>query len=306
MAPAATDALGVVSSIFASLSRGAFDEALTLYADDHDSVSGALGRVIKGKAALKDLWLKVRAAFPDTKVKAKRILDAGAVWIVQGVMSGTHQGQFRGVSPTGRPVGAEFVWFLTNAGGKIVRTVAYTTPGALLKQMGAIEGKHPIPAWPDDTEVVRGDGNATNIATAGKVYQAISKADFAVVDANVLPDASFIDHGEGLGPMPWPEYRALAKQHHAAFPDMTVTPEVVIGVGDFVVARLIATGTNKGDMGPMKATGKKVTVRFADVIRFDGAKAKRVESYADVADILGQLGVLKGVATAEAQPSKGE
>lgn len=54
----------------------------------------------------------------------------------------------------------------------------------------------------------------------------------------------------------------------AAFPDLRMDAEDVLPSGDKVVARVGATGTHRGELMGMPATGKAIDVQFVDIIRF--------------------------------------
>jgi predicted ester cyclase len=57
--------------------------------------------------------------------------------------------------------------------------------------------------------------------------------------------------------------------YRAAFPDLRMVREDVVASGDKVVARVRATGTHKGELMGMPATGKSVDVQLIDIMRFD-------------------------------------
>lgn len=56
----------------------------------------------------------------------------------------------------------------------------------------------------------------------------------------------------------------------AAFPDLRMDPQDVLPSGDKVVARVRATGTNRGEFMGMPATGKSVDVELIDIMRLGG------------------------------------
>ena len=54
----------------------------------------------------------------------------------------------------------------------------------------------------------------------------------------------------------------------AAFPDLRMVPEDVIASGDKAVARVLMTGTHKGEFMEIPATGRRIEVKIIDIIRF--------------------------------------
>jgi steroid delta-isomerase-like uncharacterized protein len=82
-------------------------------------------------------------------------------------------------------------------------------------------------------------------------------------------------------------------QFLTAFPDSHVTIEDMIGEGDKVVARLVATATNTGPFAGQPATGKKVEIRSIRIYRI--ADNKIVETWAmqDRLGLMEQLGFVQ-------------
>ncbi len=72
----------------------------------------------------------------------------------------------------------------------------------------------------------------------------------------------------------------------AAFPDIHFTIEQQIAEGDLVMTRWSATGTHKGDMMGMPATGRKTKVTGISVVRLK--KGMSVESWGEW-DALGMI-----------------
>lgn len=83
------------------------------------------------------------------------------------------------------------------------------------------------------------------------------------------------------------------RQFLVAFPDSHVTIEDMIGEGDKVVARLVATATNTGSFAGQPATGKKVEIRSIRIYRI--ADNKIVETWAmqDRLGLMEQLGFVR-------------
>jgi predicted ester cyclase len=82
-------------------------------------------------------------------------------------------------------------------------------------------------------------------------------------------------------------------QFLTAFPDVHLTIEDLIGEGDKVVARLVASATNTGPFAGQPATGKKVQIRSIRIYRI--ADNKIVETWAmqDRLGLMEQLGFVQ-------------
>jgi steroid delta-isomerase-like uncharacterized protein len=81
-----------------------------------------------------------------------------------------------------------------------------------------------------------------------------------------------------------------------AFPDLHMAPEDVIASGDKAVARVLATGTHKGPFVGIPPTGKRVTVKLIDIIRFgDDGRAREHWGVIDQFGMMQQLGAIPAV-----------
>jgi steroid delta-isomerase-like uncharacterized protein len=79
----------------------------------------------------------------------------------------------------------------------------------------------------------------------------------------------------------------------AAFPDMQMKVEDVIASGDKAVARVLVTGTHKGEFMGMPASGKPVAVNLIDITRFgDDGLAHEHWGVVDQLALLQQLGAI--------------
>ena len=77
-----------------------------------------------------------------------------------------------------------------------------------------------------------------------------------------------------------------------AFPDLRVTVEEVVAEGDRLVARLSASGTQKGSFQGIPPTGREMTVAGMDMWRVAGGKCAEHWLEMDSLGMLQQLGVI--------------
>src|SRR5262249_34470549 len=110
------------------------------------------------------------------------------------------------------------------------------------------------------------------------------------IDALVSP--GYVYHGPGGLEVHGPEgYKQLATAYRTAFPDMDITIEDLIGEGDEVVCRWIGSGTHKGDLMGIAATGKFATVPGILISRFSDGKLVEDHELFDEVAMFRQLGV---------------
>ena len=87
-------------------------------------------------------------------------------------------------------------------------------------------------------------------------------------------------------------YKRWAAALRAAFPDLRVTAEDVIGEGDRVSKSWSCTGTHRGEYLGAAPTGQRMTWRGVTIYRFAGGKVAECIWYADALGLLQQLGVI--------------
>jgi len=122
--------------------------------------------------------------------------------------------------------------------------------------------------------------------------EGLNKGDVSFVDDVFAPD--YRVHAPGLELPPGPAaFRRAVSLWRTAFPDFEVTIEAQIGEGDLVVNRFRTSGTHLGQLLRAAPTGRRFTVRGADVHRVVNGRV--VESWIsdDVPRILLEIGALQ-------------
>jgi steroid delta-isomerase-like uncharacterized protein len=84
--------------------------------------------------------------------------------------------------------------------------------------------------------------------------------------------------------------RKIADDFRAAFPDLEVDVELVVGEGDYVVGRWTASGTHLGQWSGLAPTGKRVTFSAVNIYRFEGGKVAEIWNYRDDLGLMEQVG----------------
>jgi steroid delta-isomerase-like uncharacterized protein len=122
-----------------------------------------------------------------------------------------------------------------------------------------------------------------------------------VIGELVAENATFHDPNVPGGTFTGPKgFKQFVEIYRGAFPDVRFTIHDQIAEGDKVATRWSATGTNKGALMGIAATGKHSTVTGTDIGRY--ANGKLVEEWLsyDMLGMLQQLGVVPTLAPAGA------
>jgi len=125
-----------------------------------------------------------------------------------------------------------------------------------------------------------------NKAVVCRMFEAFNRQDLDQLDELIAPD--YVDHPR--------RFRSLKsyKKHLAAWfkaiPDSHETIEDIIAEGDKVWARLMGTGTNRGEYRGLAPTGKKVKWEAVSIWRIADGKVVEMWAVGDMLDFLKQLG----------------
>ena len=84
--------------------------------------------------------------------------------------------------------------------------------------------------------------------------------------------------------------KKIADDFRAAFPDLRVAVDLIVGEDDFVVGRWTATGTHLGSWAGVEPSGKRMTLSAANIFRFENGKVVEIWNHRDDLGLLEQLG----------------
>jgi steroid delta-isomerase-like uncharacterized protein len=91
-----------------------------------------------GAQALKQVWTVLLRAFPDLHVAIEDLIAEGDKVVARNTVTGTHQGEYHGVPPTGKSVTYHEIFILRFAGGQIAEIWGVVDVYSQLRQLGLI------------------------------------------------------------------------------------------------------------------------------------------------------------------------
>ncbi|MGA8865503.1 MAG: ester cyclase [Candidatus Sulfotelmatobacter sp.] len=130
-----------------------------------------------------------------------------------------------------------------------------------------------------------------NVKTLRDAHESWNRRDFPGVVKNAAEGLAYTDTARSLNLKSRDKFREWTEAWAKAFSDGKITNPEYIDAGDIVVARFTVQGTNDGPLGSMKPTGRKMSLPFCEICRFD--KQGRTVSgicYYDQYTLLTQLG----------------
>lgn len=92
----------------------------------------------QGIEAFKEVINGFRSAFPDVQVTFHREIAEGDLVAHQWRMAATHEGEFQGIPPTGKPLTWTGITIVRIAGDKIVERWANVDVLGILQQLGVV------------------------------------------------------------------------------------------------------------------------------------------------------------------------
>jgi steroid delta-isomerase-like uncharacterized protein len=135
-----------------TMMRRYFDEAWNtgnlsvldeMVAADYANHTPAVPGLPPGPEGLKPILAAFRAAFPDLRFSIEDMMAEADRVVTRWTLRGTHQGEFLGLPPTGKPVVATGIEIDRIVEGKIVEHWLRADDLGLMQQLGAIPG--PVP-----------------------------------------------------------------------------------------------------------------------------------------------------------------
>ncbi len=81
---------------------------------------------------------EVRTGFPDFKLEIKQRVAEGNRIVTQWTCTGTHQGEFQGIPPTGKRISITGLALVRIEDGKVVDERVYFDRLTMLEQLGAV------------------------------------------------------------------------------------------------------------------------------------------------------------------------
>jgi predicted ester cyclase len=266
---------------------GAWDKFTACYSDKAKShlVDSGMPDLVGPKDIVEKNAKLYKAAFPDMKGTVQLVLVSGHNFYAVAHVTGTNTGPL--VTPAGTvPATKKKVGYLLFHGGTFGDDGKVTEEWFIydMNTMMAQLGLSPAPARPvmekapmAKAEIVVASDSATekaNAAAAAKEIEGFNKHDVAAAMGTAGDDVMEADQAAPADKKGKKDVTEGLKMFMGAWSDAKLTPAMSAAAGDYTVTVGRFTGTNDGDMGPMKKTGKKVDVGYAEITKVEKGKTK--------------------------------
>jgi len=91
-----------------------------------------------GAQKLKDVFARLHQVYADLQVTIEEMIAEGDKVVSRNSVTGTHQGAYMGVPPTGKPVTYNEVFIVRFGGGRIAETWGIVDVFSQMQQLGVI------------------------------------------------------------------------------------------------------------------------------------------------------------------------
>ena len=91
-----------------------------------------------GREAPKVLFTMLRSAFPDIKATIEHLIAEGDKVVLHMTWTGTHEGEFMDIPPTGKSISINVIDILGLAEGKFVEHWGVMDSMAMMQQLGVV------------------------------------------------------------------------------------------------------------------------------------------------------------------------
>lgn len=244
------------------------------------------------------------AAFPDMAHDVQQVAADGDLVAARVVATGTHQGEFMGIVPTGREVTWTALAIFRIECGRIAEHWSEVDSVGRLVQLGAIPPLGSSSSGTPAAGEAAGDAasspatcadttEAENADLVRRWYDEVwSAGNDANLDEMIAPDHV---HHRVLNRITTGSAARVAtiKRWRTTMPDLVTSPDFLFTDGDRVVVRWTATGTQDGPWEDIPPTGNTVTWTGNTIFRIECGRIAEEWSEADSLAFFRQLGVVE-------------
>jgi predicted ester cyclase len=276
------------------------------------------GQEMAGADALKGEFTGLKTAFPDWKLTPQLIIISGRNILGVQMSQGTNSGPMKMPGAPEMPATNKkfgqlmFHKLAINDQNKATEEWAFGDPMTMMGQLGMLpKGAPPVrpvmdKGW-DGAPIVAvtadNDAEKANLALVKKMDEAFNAHKVPDMLAVLSDDFVESDQADAADVKGKKDAEKGIKGFLAAFPDVKTTVDSQYAAGDYVVEIGSLEGTNTGDLGPIKKTGKKVNMHYTEISKIKDGKITNLWRFRNGMEAAMQLGLMPAPGAAPAAGS---
>ena len=279
----------LMQSALDSLCAVDLDGAARIFSEDCScELASRNAKTYSKRAGQKALWSQVQMAFPDAHIHTKQVLESPGFWVLEAVISGTHQGTFMGQAATQRLVGCQSAVFCWIEDQKIKRAFVVGNPDTVIRQMTMDPAKTPaIPEVPEHPVLYSTPGAPDNAKAVKEFFKTFEKGDWKRMGQLVSPKIVVWSFGDGQQYAGFKRLQETLSKEQAAL-EGHVEILQTMAAGPYVAILVKVEGKLLKNLGPLRA-GRSFYEKGVDVFRFERGKITEWRNYRNQADLIAQL-----------------
>jgi predicted ester cyclase len=267
---------------------------------------------IAGRDGISGETKETLGSYSDFKVVVTRAFIRGNTAAFEWVFTGKNDGPVLGQKPTGRPVGVAGASVVTvDDDGLFKEEHRYFDLPTLQSQLdpkakaGTFRAPMTLPTAATEWHVAKGTPEETKTIEQGNaIVKAYESHDEKAYLATATDDYTWEDY-TSPATIKMADLKATMASYTKAFPDWKLPQAMSLSADGYFVTEMTFTGTQKGPLGPIKASNKPVSMRMLDIQLLKDGKASKEWSYADNAEMLIQVGAMPPIPAGPAGAASG-
>lgn len=287
------------------MNDGDFSVVNDIFTEDCQLSITTIPLPVRGIEGVRGFATTLRGGFPNIRFTVDHLIVDGDKVLANWRITGTHQGEFLGIPPTGHIIQdhGNDVFHLRD--GKITRVWVNEDSLGLMRQLGALPGGAPSapatqPAFPATTD--GGGSPDANRAVVRRYFEEVmNEYRLDVIDEIVHPDFIFTipTHAGAHGPEGFKDEVTML---HTAFPDVHFYIEDEFADRQRVAVRWVARGTHLGNFLGNAPTGHRFWIDGIGSYRLADGKLIENRVNEDSLNLLIQIGAIPPLGASSATP----
>ena len=247
---------------------------------------------VTGKEEQRAFMTDVFQAFPDGQSTNQRLLISGNIMVLEWIFTGTLEGVWMGLGPTGMGGPTPHLTIFEFEGEKEKHLTTYFDMITFMTNSGLME---PSELPPLEPSIELPDPEPTGLSPiqgAREIVRRWNTHDISLYAQMIRPDATLTQLGM---PMDRDTYvAAMEAIYYSAFPDGKLAITRVVDMGDgWVIFEATFNGTHQGDYLGVPPTELPIVNRLVSLNRFDEeGVATDIANYFDNLGVLVQMGAI--------------
>jgi steroid delta-isomerase-like uncharacterized protein len=294
LAPAERNKVIVLRAWDDVINRGDLEAAKELFAGNYVHHSAGSEDLQGLEAGVSTRVTMMRTAFPDLHCAVEEIIAERDMVAHRWSGTGTHEGEYMGLSPSGKKIALTGIVFSRVVDGKIVEEWSNGDDLGILQQIGVLPAmERKDYAWGDPIERTGTPVSPQELRSLldREVKDVWGRADIEVLGEIMAP--GFVNHDPASpAVVDFESFKEWANEWIDRAPDMQLSIEDTVAEGDMMAIRWSLQWTDEKGLSGFLPSRKVITITGMDMIRGSDGKIVERWSVKDLVRALKLVGII--------------